>query len=418
MPPSVAVAVLGWIAFRWRASAPAIRSAATTRSAAAEVWVAARAGTQAGWADRPSRAGSGSALAAFEERGEQVGPEPVPDVLARPAAQQMQSGDLGRVAQGAFAVPGQGLLDHDPDGAEDLAARAYRDRDPRLGRDPLQIQRLVVAVEQPERTPLLKGPQLLRRDLTVEDRRDPGLVALVLTAGEREHPAVAVLDRHRPVEQRGDRVGQREQVSGERLFGRLPDELVDREHRPQERRDLRPGGARHQTEHRDRGLVDGRLHRFVHGDRGSYDDGRRAEDGGPLDQAPGLGRAVDPDAEDDRPRQACRGVVRVVDEHPADRPRRIRFADRGHDEGRPQVREDAAERGSPAHLRSRRPHRDRLAGDLPGFPIAAPVLVGPPSAAPALAGPPSTAPAPIDPPSAGPALIDPPSVRRDTGRRG
>ena len=60
---------------------------------------------------------------------------------------------------------------------------------------------------------LVEDPRVALGHLAAEDRLHPRRVGLVLAAGEREHPRAAVLDGDRGVEQRGDRVGDREQVA-------------------------------------------------------------------------------------------------------------------------------------------------------------------------------------------------------------
>jgi hypothetical protein len=147
-----------------------------------------------------------------------------------------------------------------PDRAEHLVAGADRDRHARHGErvgalaGRLDEDRPVAAVQLAEDAALVEDPRVPLRDLAAQDRLDPGRVGLVLAAREREHPRAAVLDRDRCVQQRGDRVGDGEQVARRQPAQRLGLGHADvalGEQRAQHRGQVRPRCAAAQAEQRD-----------------------------------------------------------------------------------------------------------------------------------------------------------------------
>ena len=136
--------------------------------------------------------------------------------------------------------------------------------------------------------------------LAPDDRLDPGRVGLVLTPGEGEDARVAVLDRHRSVQERLDGVGDGEEVSrGEPAEGLGVDiaDLGPGQQGLQERHHLGPGGPSVQGQQGhsccpDRGVEGG-----GEGDRAAHDDGAGAGRASDLEQGDDGRLAGDPDAE-------------------------------------------------------------------------------------------------------------------------
>lgn len=230
-------------------------------------------------------------------------------------------------------------------------AGADGDRDPGLVRDAVDIDGFLLPVEGLEGAAFLQGAQFLGGHLAVEDGRDPVLVGLVLSAGEGQHPAAAVLHGDRAVQQSGRRVGQGEQVTGEG-FGAVGlvgaahrAQFVDGEQRPQQRGHLGPGRSGRQAEHGHAG-AGGRLgHRSVHRHRGPDHHGRRAQPGRPVDQGGHRPGAVHTDAEHHRAGQPRRFVQGVLDQHPGDGAGRVRLPGQHFDQRRSEIVEDPAEHG-------------------------------------------------------------------------
>ena len=264
--------------------------------------------------------------AALERGRHQVGPQPPRHVRACPDAQQVQRHQVSGVAHGPRPVRCQWLADRGPDRAEHLIARpdghrgAWQREVGQPGARRVDVDRLLRAVQLAEHATLGEQPRVPFRHLPAEDRLHPGQVRLVLPPGEREHPRGAVLDGDWRVDQRRDRVGDREQVTGrepaERLRAVVPDVALG-EQRPQQRRELRPRRAACQPEQRHARRLDRGGHRLVAGDRGADDEPRRVvlAEGG--QQRGDGGRLVHPDTEHERPARQHRLVERVVDRHPA-----------------------------------------------------------------------------------------------------
>jgi hypothetical protein len=158
--------------------------------------------------------------AALQRRAEQVGAQPAVHVRTGPDAQQVQGDQRGRVGQRPHPLVAERPGHRRPDRAEHLVAGPDRDRDAgqrhlvRLGRHRLDVDRPRAAVQLLEHAAFGEQAGVPLGHLAAQDGRHPGWVGLVLAAGERQHPQAAVLDGHRRVEQCGDRVGQREQVTG------------------------------------------------------------------------------------------------------------------------------------------------------------------------------------------------------------
>ncbi|WP_372343402.1 hypothetical protein [Streptomyces sp. KL116D] len=191
-----------------------------------------------------------------------VGAHSAFDVGARAQPEHVQGDDLGGVGEGR-CVPGWGAGDGRPDGAKDLAARADGDSDPghvhleALGAG-VDVDRVRVAVEPFEDSGAFQAAGELLGHLASEDRSHPGLVRLVLPAGEGEYARGPVLDGHRRVDKRGHRVGDGEQVSSrqsvEGLLLCLADVVLGKE-RAQHGGKLVPRGPGGQCEQADTRLL-------------------------------------------------------------------------------------------------------------------------------------------------------------------
>ena len=156
--------------------------------------------------------------------------------------------------------------------AQHLVARTHADRDA-LRRDPLGVEHdridddgPVVAVQVAEDPALGEDARVPLGHLSADDRLGARGVGLFLAPRERQHARGAVLDRHRGVEQRRDRVRDGEQVARGQPADRLRLGLADvalGEQRPQQRRELHPRGTSGETEQSDPGCIDRGPRRIV-----------------------------------------------------------------------------------------------------------------------------------------------------------
>ena len=266
------------------------------------------------------------AESALEGRADQLGREPALHVGAGADAQEMKGDELRGIPESCSALGREGSVHRGPHRPEDLIAGAHADRDP-LGGDALRVEddgvdddRAVVAVQVAEDAALGQDAGVPLGHLAPDDRLGARGVGLLLASREREDARRAVLDRDGRVEQRGDRVGDREQVARRQAADRLALRVADvavREERPQERGELRPGRAPGETEQRDSGCLDRGARLIVDFDGGSDHQGDR-----PLGRQRRHQRrdavGVDAHAEDERARRVCRLVQRVVDDDSAD----------------------------------------------------------------------------------------------------
>ena len=198
---------------------------------------------------------------------------------------------------------------------------------------------------------VVEAPGVPLGHLATQDGLDAGRVGLVLTAGEGEHPGVAVLDGDRRVEERGDRVGDREQVAGRQTPERLRLDRADvalgqqgAEHLGQ----VTPRRPSAQAEHRHPARV-GRLADVV------VEQDRRAQHqpGGVLaaelaQQPRDLAGLLDAHAQHQGVPGQHRLVERIVDDDAADVAGPLGVAVRQFQQGRPEVVEDPAEAGARA----------------------------------------------------------------------
>ena len=207
------------------------------------------------------------------------------------------------------------------------------------------IDRTVIAVQVAEDASLGQDAGVPLGHLPPDDRLGARRVGLLLAAREREHPRRAVLDRDRCVQQRGDRVGDREEVAGgqaaDRLALRLADVAVGEE-RSQERGELRPRRTPCETEQRDSGCLDRGAGLVVDLDGGSHHECDRSFGRQRLDEGSDA-VGVHAHAEDERARRVRRLVERVVDDDPAHVHERIHIAVDEFEQGMTEVVEDAAQ---------------------------------------------------------------------------
>jgi hypothetical protein len=166
------------------------------------------AGGQADLAQR----GRGVALA-VEQRGERAAAKAALEVVGGPLPHQVDRGHLRGADQRPVGVGRElRVAARQPDRADHRPAGADGDGAPRLGvleLDPDDVLTCQQPVEDPELAQLA-DPAL--RHAALEDRGHAALVDR-LAAREREHARLDVLDRHRPVGERGGGVGQREQIA-------------------------------------------------------------------------------------------------------------------------------------------------------------------------------------------------------------
>ena len=171
----------------------------------------------------------------------------------------------------------------------------------------------------------------------------------VLAAGEREHARVAVLDRDRRVEQRGDRVREREQVPGRQPAQRFrvgDADIALGQAGTQQRGELCPRSAADQAEQRDPGAFhcveqpvvgrDGRAHHETGGVLLAEVEQHLAD----------RVRIGQPDGEDERVRRQHRVVERVVDDQTADVVDGVGLAVDKLEQRHAEVVEDPAETGA------------------------------------------------------------------------
>ncbi len=131
----------------------------------------------------------------------------------------MQRHHLGGVPERLRALRAERARDRRPHRTEDLVARTDRDRHPRHAhlevlRPRIDKERPRLAVQPLEDAVGLEMAGEVLGHLPAQDGPRPGLIGLVLPAGEREHPRGPVLDGHRGVEERRHRVGHGEQIPG------------------------------------------------------------------------------------------------------------------------------------------------------------------------------------------------------------
>ena len=202
------------------------------------------------------------AEAALERRADELGREPALHVGARADAQQVQGDELRGIPQSCRPLRGERTVHRGPHRPEHLVAGAHADRDALRG-DALGVQddgidddRPVIAVQVAEDAALGQDAGVPLGHLPADDRLGAGGVGLLLAAREREHARRAVLDRDRRVQQRGDRVGDGEEVARRQAADRLALGVADvavGEERAQERGELRPGRTAREAEQRDAG---------------------------------------------------------------------------------------------------------------------------------------------------------------------
>ena len=222
--------------------------------------------------------------AALERGADELGPQAPLHVGAGPHPQQMQRDELRGIPQRRRALRGERSVHGGPDRPEHFVARAHGDRDA-LGADSLadldgiDDDGPIVAVELAEDAELGERARVALRHLAADDRLGPRGIRLLLTAREREHARGPVLDRDRGIQQRRDRVGDREEVAGRDAAERFVLDLADvvlGQQRPQQRSELRPGRAAREAEHRHAVRVGGAAHGVGQRHRRAHDDRRGA----------------------------------------------------------------------------------------------------------------------------------------------
>jgi hypothetical protein len=143
------------------------------------------------------------------------------DVVGDPLPYQLQGGDRGGAAEGVVGIGGE-VVASQPDRAEDAAAEPDRDRPPRLGFPEVDVNDVVAGQQLLDYAVAAQLAQPLLGQAAGEDRGHPHLVELV-ASGERQHPPVEVVDRHRSAGDRRQRLrGGGEAGEGRALGGGKP----------------------------------------------------------------------------------------------------------------------------------------------------------------------------------------------------
>ena len=256
---------------------------------------AERAGGQAKPDRRLVRGG-----AAGQHRLQQVRAE-LPGQVGRVAlVQHVQRGEPRGLGQGLHALVGQRALNRHPQRPQHLLARVNRHRDAwqHVRVEAGHVDRAPAPVQRTEDPAFLQHLPVPLRHLPAEYGLDPPGVGLFLAAGERQHPRGPVLDGHRGVHQRADRVGEREQVarraSGQVVgAGRGP--AV--EQRPEQHGDLEPRCGPGQAQQRDAVSAHGLAQPGADLLRRLHHQGRGAQLAQPPDQVGHLGLGGDAHAE-------------------------------------------------------------------------------------------------------------------------
>lgn len=260
--------------------------------------------------------GRGRFDGAVEQAAQQVAAQVPGQLVGGPRPQQQHRGGRGTLAQRVPRVGGQAPRVHRPDRAEQLAPGAHRggQTGQLFGGHPGEFQRALGGVQAAVVLVVLRAAG----DLAAEDALPPGLVDGLAGDGRvREDLAAEVLHGDRPADGRRDGVGQREQITGQRVLAqRRRARAVRADDGRQQLEHLVPGGVPVRPEQRGTRRL-GVRHRVR--PVAAHHDTRHPGPPGVAHQRPRLARAHT-DGEEQRARRPLRQRgVRVVQQHLGDR---------------------------------------------------------------------------------------------------